>query len=213
MKKTGMLLLLLISSTGFADQFLCSTNMQYVYTGDTLDSVIAACGQPTETRLEQAPSSSNNANLIWYYQLANTNNMGTSNNGFTASAGQLLPPSPAVSLNSSGLSLTTGTNTPVDLALLFNNGKVSSIQQSLNNTTQNTNSLSCANGNVQIGSSMSDVSAACGLPVFQKALNAAPTQNTSSAESSAATLLIYRPQSYLPPQIFVFKNGLLVGVK
>jgi hypothetical protein len=214
MKKCWIFVALLSSVSAYADQFLCATNMQYVYTGDTIDSVIAACGQPND-RIEQSSSNAAAGNLIWYYQMggnsALTNAVGGNNSGLTVSAGQLVPPGAAVAINKSHLTITSTTQAPVNFGVVFNNGQVASIQQrGNNNASQEMQSFNCASGTIQVGSSMSDVSAACGLPIIQKNMSQQPA---ASVPTQPVTLLVYKPQEYLPAQTLVFKNGLLAGQK
>lgn len=218
MNKSWMFLLLLMSSASFADQFMCSTNMQYVSTGDTVQNVIDACGQPTQVVTQAGSAAGGGGNLIWLYQTGGANQAGVSKNGFTASAGQLASAAgvgtgPELRVTSNQLTIRANNNPPpVDLGIVFTNGQVSSIQQqsSAVNTGggQSINSYTCPNGPVTIGASMSDVSTACGLPVFQKTMAQGPQQK---AAQPASTLLIYQAQSYLPAQTFVFQGGILVG--
>ncbi len=225
MSKHGTLLLLLFSSSIFADQYLCSTNMQYVYTGDTQQSVITACGKPDQiiNQNAQNPVAAAGGTIVWFYQTAASNQAGVSNNGFSAAAGVIAGAAPTVNIGPRQVNISTNRPPPVNLAIAFMNGQVSGIQQMTSPSTlglgarnagQPLSSYTCPNGVVQMGSSMNDVASACGLPVFQKnMLQKTPMPQQNAAVTGAATLLIYKPQSYLPPQTFVFQNGLLIGQK
>jgi len=53
------------------------------------------------------------------------------------------------------------------------------------------------------------------LPVLQKTMAQSQAGNSaaSAGGTSPTTLLVYKAQSYLPTQTFVFQNGLLAGQK
>ena len=212
MNKHWLLAIGIFSSSIYAEQYLCPTNMQYVYTGDTISGVISTCGKPDQ-QVDEKSKDSQGSNIVWYYQMGTSNNMGVNKNGFSFSADQLNPTGNGITLNNNGLTVSTGAMAPLNLGVIFNNGTVSTIQQRQNdNSGQEMQSYNCANRSIQVGSSMSQVSAACGLPVMQKA----NTQPQTSADNTQAveegtTLLVYKPQSYLPAQTFVFVGGLLVS--
>jgi len=233
MKKQWILMACLISSNSFADQFLCATNMQYVYTGDTVNSVIATCGQPDSVQTEVPASAQQKGaggNLVWYYQTAFS--LGT----MPGAPSMLRSPTGTVGGNpAAAVAAAAAASSPVNLAVIFTNGQVSSIQQrsslvegsapNAGADGQEIGAYKCQNGSIQVGAGMNDVANACGLPIFQRAMGQAPARSTAADNSPAATtasstdsdspvtLLTYKPQDYLPAQVLMFKDGLLVGQK
>src|SRR3989344_9579447 len=90
LKRIAPWAVIFVCQGAFADQYLCPGNMNYVATGDTLESVIAACGEPLQKIIHQPSSGSNsysqNPSLIWYYSLSPQQTVASvSNNGITMS--------------------------------------------------------------------------------------------------------------------------------
>ena len=217
MNKHWTLLILLLSSNSFATQYMCAGNMEYVGTGDPIETVIATCGQPTQVinQTPQNPSNGGNGSSVsWYYPASVNNNLPAAVGAVVAGTA-----SPSINLTTHQLTVQPNAATPTNLGITFVNGQVSNIEQAhsaseLGMGARNAPSMSynCPGGEIKVGSSMSDVTTACGLPVFQRNLgSAAPQQNNDAGV--ATTLLVYKPQSYLPAQTFIFQNGLLVAQK
>src|SRR3989344_1612846 len=209
-----MLFFLLFPGMASAAQYLCPGSMQYVADGDTISSVIQACGQPA-SRVDSAVSPPGQASVVWYYSVSsqqsmarlNSQGLSTSPQGLTAAnlgavAGGRLP---AVVVSDRGVAGNTPGPNSVNVGVAFSNGNVASIQQRGSNSNQS--SFQCAGGQIAVGSSMTQVTQACGLPAFQRNLAAPSSSQTTDTTPTQMTQLTYQPNDYMPAVVFIFQNG------
>lgn len=222
LKRTSLIVLLSSCfSVANAQQIMCPGGTHFISIGDSINDVIAQCGQPQARKKIAAKHSQ--TKVAWYYELSQqAAGIRLGKDGIKASAGSVVnnrnnqlngsgsqlainSKTTQTRINSNGsVSITTLPQSTVRWRILFVGNKASEITQA--NPSSKYRRMICPHGNVDVGASMSTVSNLCGLPVFQQRLGGAATKAQPAHEQ-----LTFQAHSYLPAHTLTFVKGKLVA--